>query len=148
VAAKFKSLPTAAGMGRTMTARGPNAGLPVSRRSVRVVTDVPRGAERYAPTRNIDWFLETRGNRISQDERRTDLNERERQRSPSFNSEEAGIVDERFLIGRIAGLQIFSVPQFGTRASFRLEYPAQDSIAAALPATSHGNSLRLILRAM
>ena len=39
---------------------------------------------------------------------------------------------ERFLIGRIAGLQIFSVPQFGTRASFRLEYPGQDSVACCV----------------
>jgi len=32
------------------------------------------------------------------------------------------------VVGRIAGLQIFSVPQFGTRASFRLEWPGQDSV--------------------
>ena len=32
------------------------------------------------------------------------------------------------VVGRIAGLQIFSVPQFGTRASFRLEWPEQDAV--------------------
>ena len=32
------------------------------------------------------------------------------------------------VVGRIAGLQIFSVAQFGTRASFRLEWPGQDSV--------------------
>jgi hypothetical protein len=37
-------------------------------------------------------------------------------------------MEEHFLVGRIAGLQAFSVPQFGTRASFRLEWPRQDSV--------------------
>lgn len=41
-------------------------------------------------------------------------------------------MEERFLIGRIAGLQIFSVPQFGTRASFRLEYPGQHSVTCCV----------------
>lgn len=32
---------------------------------------------------------------------------------------------EHFLLGRITGLRIFKVPEFGTRASFRLECPGQ-----------------------
>ena len=35
---------------------------------------------------------------------------------------------ERFIVGRIAGLQFFSVPQFGTRACFRLECPGPDFV--------------------
>ena len=35
----------------------------------------------------------------------------------------SSIMEERFLTGRIVDLQIFLVSQFGTRASFRLEYP-------------------------
>ena len=41
-------------------------------------------------------------------------------------------MEERFLTGRIVDLQIFLVSQFGTRASFRLEYPGQDSVACCL----------------
>jgi len=35
---------------------------------------------------------------------------------------------EHFLIGRITGLQIFKVPEFGTRASFTLECWGQSSV--------------------
>jgi hypothetical protein len=32
------------------------------------------------------------------------------------------MIKEHFLVGRIAGLRVLWVPEFGTRASFRLQY--------------------------
>ena len=37
-------------------------------------------------------------------------------------------MQEHVLIGRITGLQIFKVPEFGTRASFRLQCSGQCSV--------------------
>ena len=39
---------------------------------------------------------------------------------------------EHLLIGRIADLTIFSVPEFGTRASFTLECSGQCSVACCI----------------
>ena len=41
-------------------------------------------------------------------------------------------MDEHHLIGRIADLTIFSVPEFGTRASFKLECAEQCSITCCI----------------
>ena len=41
-------------------------------------------------------------------------------------------MQEHFLIGHITGLRIFKVPEFGTRASFRLECPGQGSVICAI----------------
>jgi hypothetical protein len=38
------------------------------------------------------------------------------------------MMQEYFLVGRITGLRIFRVPEFGTRASFTLERCAQSSV--------------------
>jgi hypothetical protein len=38
------------------------------------------------------------------------------------------MMHEQFLIGRITGLQIFKVPEFGTRACFRLQCSGQYSV--------------------
>jgi hypothetical protein len=42
------------------------------------------------------------------------------------------MLQEHFLIGRITRLQIFKVPEFGTRASFMLECPGQGLITCAV----------------
>jgi hypothetical protein len=42
------------------------------------------------------------------------------------------MLHEHFLIGRITGLRIFKVPEFGTRASFKLECPGQGSVTCAV----------------
>ena len=39
---------------------------------------------------------------------------------------------EHLLIGRIADLTIFSVPEFGTRASFKLECSGQRAVACCI----------------
>lgn len=41
-------------------------------------------------------------------------------------------MQEHFLIGRITRLQIFSVPEFGTRVSFKLECPEQGSVTCVV----------------
>ena len=54
----------------------------------------------------------------------------------SLGSEEAAMIQGHLLVGRIAGLRVFRVPEFGTRASFRLqclrECPVTCSVAGAL----------------
>src|SRR5262249_1197167 len=52
--------------------------------------------------------------------------------SAPFGSQEAAMLQEHFLIGRITGLRIFKVPEFGTRASFKLEGPEQGSVTCAV----------------
>jgi hypothetical protein len=42
------------------------------------------------------------------------------------------MMQEQFLIGHITRLQIFNVPEFGTRASFQLECPGQGSVACCV----------------
>ena len=42
------------------------------------------------------------------------------------------MMQEDFLIGRITRLQIFKVPEFGTRATFRLECPGQSSVICSV----------------
>ena len=41
-------------------------------------------------------------------------------------------MQERVLIGRIIGLQILTVPEFGTRASFRIAGPGQPSVTCSV----------------
>ena len=42
------------------------------------------------------------------------------------------MIQEQFLIGRIIRLQIFKVPEFGTRASFRLECTGRRYVTCAV----------------
>ena len=42
------------------------------------------------------------------------------------------MIEEQFLIGRIIRLQIFKVPEFGTRAGFRLEWTGQRYVTCAV----------------
>ena len=42
------------------------------------------------------------------------------------------MMQEHLLIGRIADLRIFSVPEFGTRASFKLECSGQCAVACCI----------------
>lgn len=42
------------------------------------------------------------------------------------------MIEEQFLIGRIIRLQIFKFPEFGTRASFRLECKGQRYVTCAV----------------
>ena len=42
------------------------------------------------------------------------------------------MVQEHFLIGRITRLQIFKVPEFGTRANFKLERVGQAPITCSV----------------
>jgi len=41
-------------------------------------------------------------------------------------------MQERVLIGRIIGLQILTVPEFGTRASFRIAGPGQPPVTCSV----------------
>jgi hypothetical protein len=57
-------------------------------------------------------------------------------------------MQEHILIGRLTGLQIFRVPEFGTRASFRIECGGQCPVSPApLPAMSLGNLSPIIAKA-
>jgi hypothetical protein len=49
-----------------------------------------------------------------------------------FASGKAAVVQEHILIGRITGLRVFRVPEFGTRASFRIEREGQCPIICSV----------------